>query len=89
MNILELIRKLDKTPLDREVRGGKSYNDLITFYNETNESYDLIVDGVEYNNVLQACIILKEEIFYLYVQHGENPNFAKLNITEINEIDLF
>ena len=88
MNILELVRKLDKTPLQREVRGGKSYNDLITFYNESNEAYDLIIDHVEYNDVLQACIILKEDIFYLYIQHGENPNFVKLDINQINEIDL-
>ena len=35
MNILVLIKKLDETPLEREVRNGDAYGDILTFYNET------------------------------------------------------
>ena len=34
MNILVLIKKLDQTPLEREVRNGNAHGDIITFYND-------------------------------------------------------
>ena len=86
MNILVLIKKLDQTPLEREVRNGNAHGDIITFYNETDYEYNLMIDNIEYRNVLQVCIILKEHSFYIYIQHGENPNLIKLNIEDIEEI---
>lgn len=86
MNILVLIKKLDQTPLEREVRNGNAHGDIITFYNETDYEYNLMIDNIEYSNVLQVCIILKEHSFYIYIQHGENPNLIKLNIDNIEEI---
>lgn len=86
MNILVLIKKLDQTPLEREVRNGNAHGDILTFYNETDNEYNLMIDNNEYSNVLQVCIILKEHSFYIYIQHGENPNLIKLNIEDIEEI---
>ena len=86
MNILVLIKKLDQTPLEREVRNGNAHGDILTFYNETDNEYNLMIDNIEYRNVLQVCIILKEHSFYIYIQHGENPNLIKLNIDNIEEI---
>ena len=86
MNILVLIKKLDQTPLEREVRNGNAHGDILTFYNETDNEYNLMIDNIEYSNVLQVCIILKEHSFYIYIQHGENPNLIKLNIDNIEEI---
>ena len=57
MNILVLIRELDKTPLQRQVRNGLAHGEVITFYNESDNSYCLVIDSVEYANVVQVCII--------------------------------
>ena len=86
MNILVLIKKLDQTPLEREVRNENAHGDILTFYNETDNEYNLMIDNNEYSNVLQVCIIFKEHSFYIYIQHGENPNLIKLNIEDIEEI---
>ena len=87
MNILVLIKELDKSPLEREVRNGYVHGDVITFYNETDFECNLIIDNVEYSNIIQVCIILKDETFYIYIQHGENPNFIKLDVDNIGEIN--
>ena len=89
MNILVLIRELDKTPLQRQVRNGLAHGEVITFYNETGDEYTLVIDSVEYEKVVQACVILKEHSQYIYIQHGENPNLIKMNIDTINEINCF
>ena len=89
MNILVLIRELDKTPLQRQVRNGLAHGEVITFYNETENEYTLVIDSVEYEKVVQACVILKENSQHLYIQHGENPNLVKLNIDCIEEIKFF
>lgn len=89
MNILVLIRELDKTPLEREVRNGNAHGEIITFYNSTDNDYCLVIDSVEYNKVVQVCLILKEHSYYLYIQHGENPNLIKLNVDSIEEIYCF
>lgn len=89
MNILVLIRELDKTPLQRQVRNGLAHGEVITFYNETGDEYTLVIDSVEYEKVVQACVILKEHSQHLYIQHGENPNLVKLNIDNIEELSLY
>ena len=89
MNILVLIKKLDQTPLEREVRNGNAHGDILTFYNETDNDYNLMIDNIEYPNVLQVCIIFKEHSFYIYIQQGANPNLIKLNIDSIEEISCF
>ncbi|MBQ3407990.1 MAG: hypothetical protein IJH12_02145 [Clostridia bacterium] len=87
MNILVLIKELDSTPLDREIRNGGGHGDIISFYNETGNDYDLIIEGVEYSRVVQACVIFKDRSYYLYIQHGENPNLIKLDVDSIEEIN--
>ena len=89
MNILVLIRELDQTPLEREVRNGDAHGDILTFYNETDNEYNLMIDSIEYSNVLQVCLIFKEHSFYLYIQRGANPNLIKINIDNIEEINCF
>ena len=86
MNILVLIKKLDQTPLEREVRNGNAHGDIITFYNETDYEYNLMIDNIEYPNVLQVCLILKDHSYHIYIQQGANPNLIKLNIDSIEEI---
>lgn len=44
--------------------------------------------SVEYNNVVQVCLILKDNVYYAYIQQGEIPNIVKLNIAEIRNIDI-
>lgn len=88
MNILVLIKKLDQTQLEREIRNGDAHGDIISFYNETDGDYTLTVDGTDYKGIVQVCIILKESSYYSYIQYGENPNFVKLNVDNINEISL-
>ncbi len=88
MNSLVLIKKLDETPLEREVRNGDAYGDILTFYNESDFEINLMIDSIEYRNVLQVCLILKEQSFYLYIQQGANPNLIKLNIS-IEKISCF
>lgn len=89
MNVLVLIKKLDATPLEREVRTGGSHGEIITFYNESDNSYCLVIDSVEYSNVVQVCIIFKDNDYYAYIQHGENLKFVKLDVDSIMEIDCF
>ena len=89
MNVLILIKKLDATPLEREVRTGGSHGEIITFYNESDNSYCLVIDSVKYSNVVQVCIIFKDNDYYAYVQYGEIPNIIKLNIMDIDNIVLF
>ena len=89
MNILVLIRELDQTPLEREVRSGYVYGDIITFYNESDNEYNLMIDSIEYSNVLQVCLILKDHSYYLYIQQVANPKLIKLNIDSIEEISCF
>ena len=89
MNVLVLIRELDKTPLEREVRNGYAHGEVITFYNESDEEYNLVIDTIEYNKLVQACIVLKENGYYLYIQHDKNLNFIKLNIDSIEKINYF
>ncbi len=86
MNILVLIKRLDETPLEREVRNGDVYGDILTFFNETDFEVNLMIDSIEYRNVLQVCLIFKEHSFYLYIRQGANPNLIKLNIDSIEEI---
>ena len=88
MNVLVLIKRLDLTPLEREIRTGGTHGEIITFYNENDNSYSLVIDSVEYSDVVQVCIIYKDKNYYAYVQHGESPNVAKLNIANIENIDL-
>lgn len=88
MNVLVLIKKLDATPLEREVRTGGAHGEIITFYNESDNSYSLVIDSVEYSNVVQVCIIFKDNDYHAYIQHGENPNFVKLNVAEVRNIDI-
>lgn len=88
MNVLVLIKKLDATPLEREVRTGGSHGEIITFYNESDNSYCLVIDSVEYSNVVQVCIIFKDNDYYAYIQHGESPNVVKLNIANIENINV-
>ena len=88
MNVLVLIKRLDATPLEREVRTGGAHGEIITFYNESNEEYCLVIDSVEYNNVVQVCIIYKDNNYYAYIQHGESPNVVKINITNIGSIGV-
>ena len=87
MNVLVLIKKLDETPLEREVRAGGTHGEIITFYNESDNSYCLLIDSVEYSNVVQVCIIFKDNNYYAYIQHGGNPNFVRLNIGDIENIN--
>ena len=89
MNILVLIKELDQTPLEREVRNGVDYGDVISFYNETDNEYNLVIDSIEYSNVMQICLIFKEHSFYLYIQRGANPNLIKINIDNIEEINCY
>lgn len=89
MNVLVLIKKLDETPLEREVRAGGTHGEIITFYNETDNNYCLVMDTVEYNDVVQVCIIFKDNEYYAYIQHGENSNFVRLDVDSIMEIDCF
>ena len=89
MNILVLIRELDQTPLEREVRNADDYGDILTFYNETDLEYNLMIDSIEYLNVMQVCLILNDSSFYLYIQQGANPNLVRLNIDSIEEISCF
>ena len=89
MNVLVLIKKLDETPLEREVRAGGTHGEIITFYNETDNNYCLVMDTVEYNDVVQVCIIFKDNNYHAYIQHGESPNVVKLNIANIENIDIF
>ena len=88
MNILVLIRELDKTPLQRQVRNGLAHGEVITFYNESDNSYCLVIDSVEYANVVQVCIIFKDNYYYAYIQQGEIPNLVKLNIENIENINM-
>ena len=88
MNVLVLIKRLDATPLEREVRTGGTHGEIITFYNESDNSYSLVIDSVEYANVVQVCVIYKDNNYYAYVQHGESPNVVKLNIDEIESIGV-
>lgn len=88
MNVLVLIKRLDATPLEREVRTGGTHGEIITFYNESNEEYCLVIDSVEYNNVVQVCIIYKDNNYHAYIQHGESPNVVKLNVSEIENISV-
>lgn len=88
MNVLVLIKKLDATPLEREVRTGGNHGEIITFYNESDNSYSLVIDSVEYANVVQVCIIFKDNEYYAYIQNGENLNFIKLNIENIENLDI-
>ena len=89
MNILVLIKELDQTPLEREIRNGDAHGDIITFYNETDFEYNLMIDSSEYSNVLQACLILKDHSYYIYIHQFGNPNLIKLNIDSIEEISCF
>ena len=89
MNVLVLIRELDKTPLEREVRTGGAHGEIITFYNESDNSYCLLIDSVEYSNVVQVCLILKNNLYYAYIQQGEIPNIVKLDVDSIMEINCF
>ena len=88
MNVLVLIRELDKTPLAREVRSGYAHGEIITFYNESDNGYCLVIDSVEYNDVVQVCIIFKDNEYYAYVQYGEIPNVVKLHIADIENINM-
>ena len=88
MNILVLIKRLDETPLEREVRSGGAHGEIITFYNETDNSYSLVVDSVEYENIVQVCLILKDNEYYAYIHHGESLNFVKLNVAEIEDVGV-
>lgn len=88
MNILVLIKRLDETPLEREVRTGGAHGEIITFYNESDNSYSLVIDSVEYSNVVQVCIIFKDNDYYAYIQHGKNLNFLRLNVAEIRDVDI-
>jgi len=86
MNVLVLIKKLDSTPLQREVRSGGAHGEVITFYNENDNDMSLIIDEVEYSNIVQVCIIFKDWKYYIYIQQGENPIFIKLGVDGIGEI---
>ena len=88
MNVLVLIKRLDLTPLEREVRTGGTHGEIITFYNESDNSYSLVIDSVEYANVVQVCVIFKDNEYYAYIPHGKNLNFIKINIGDINDIDI-
>ena len=88
MNILVLIRELDNTSLEREVRNGDAHGEIITYYNETDDDVGLVIDSVEYLDIIQVCLILKDSNYYIYIQHGESPSFVKLNIDSITEITL-
>ena len=88
MNVLVLIKRLDVTPLEREVRTGGAHGEIITFYNESDNSYSLVIDSVEYSNVVQVCIIFKDNDYYAYIQHGKNLNFLRLNVAEIRDVDI-
>lgn len=88
MNILVLIKELDQTPLKREIRNGDAHGDIISFYNETGEDYCLIIDNVEYSNIVQVCLILKEYHYYIFIQQSANLNLIKLNIDNIEEISF-
>ena len=87
MNVLVLIKRLDATPLEREVRTGGTHGEIITFYNESDNSYCLLIDSVEYSNVVQVCIIFKDNNYYAYIHHGGIPNVVKLNIADIENIN--
>ena len=89
MNVLVLIKRLDATPLEREVRAGGTHGEIITFYNESDNSYCLVIDSVEYSNVVQVCLILKNNLYYAYIQQGEIPNIVKLDVDSIMEINCF
>ena len=89
MNVLVLIKKLNQTPLEREIRNGNAHGDVISFYNETDNDVCLIIDEVEYSKIVQACIIYKDYNYFLYIQQGENPNLNKLNIDNIEKIRCF
>ena len=89
MNVLVLIKRLDAAPLEREVRTDGAHGEIITFYNESDNSYCLVIDSVEYSNVVQVCIIFKDNDYYVYIQHGENLKFVKLDVDSIMEIDCF
>jgi len=88
MNVLVLIKKLDATPLEREVRSGGAHGEVITFYNESDKDISLIIDDVEYSNIVQVCIIFKDWQYYIYIQQGESPNLVKLNVAEIRNINV-
>ena len=89
MNVLVLIKLLDATPLQREVRNAYAEGEVISFCNETDNQYNLVVDNVEYINVQQVCFIYKDYSYYLYIQQAGKPNLVKLEIDNIEEINFF
>ena len=89
MNVLVLIRELDATPLQREVRNAYAEGEVIIFCNETDNQYNLVIDNVEYVDVQQVCFIYKDYSYYLYIQQAGKPNLVKLEVDDIGEIDCF
>ena len=89
MNVLFFIELLDGSPLVREIRNGGVYGDILTFYNESDFEVNLMVDNINYFNVLQVCLILKDHSYYIYIQQYGNTNLVKLDIDSIEEISCF
>ena len=81
--VLVSIKRLDAAPLELEVRTGGTHGEIITFYNESDNSYSLVIDSVEYSDVFHVWIIFKGNEYYDYIQYGESPNVVKLNILKL------
>lgn len=87
MNLITLLPILDSSELTREVRSSRNGH-VVTWYNETDSDLTAIIDSDSYENLTQMCIIVKDELVYLYVQCNNSPALAKVLLSSIEAISI-
>ncbi len=87
MDLITLLPILDSSELTREVRSLRNGN-VVTWYNETDYDLTAIIDSDSYEKLTQICIIVKNNLVYLYVQCNNSPALAKVLLSSIEAISI-
>ena len=89
MDLPTLITTLDSTDLTREVRStNSSYGETITYVNNTKDTLNCNINSDTYSHVTILCLIVKNNITYLYVNCNNQRYFNKVAISTISSISI-
>ena len=85
MNLKTLLTTLESTILTRRVTNTPQ-GEVISYYNNTNTPHTITINNNTYNNLIQLCLLSKNDSTYLYINHTLRRNLKKFNISNISSI---
>ena len=86
MELPQLIKILDNSSLKRQVKSSNTgYGDIITYSGST---VSVDIDSEVYDTVTQICLMMKNELCYVYLQKDNLRFYYKVALSSITSFSI-